>query len=579
MSSPGPRGQALREELEQLLNRGTIAVCSPRDLRACSRVFLVPKKNGKYRFIHDLRAVNRSFSDFPVMRLPTFREIAASAPTGGFAAVIDIAAAFHMVKISPYLSSLFGFAVDGTFYKFLAAPFGFAGSPYLWASFFRPILDKIRSSVAPVTVTAYVDDILFLDSSEERVRVAVATACQLLTRLGFGLKLDARSIPAQRNRFLGFDIDLRHAPVLSTTSARTGPLAASCGRWSESRSMSWLDAARLLGGLRSLRPAAPWILVDTALFAHWHARLSRSHRRCSTLPVPVREELRALVLRLRAGFSTSLRIAPPSIVLTTDASGHGWGAHLSTGEQCQGLFSPSERTAPACVREMYAVCHALLDLADKLQGHSLLVRSDSTVVVVSLQAKRARAFDLIEPMRLIRDLSRLLRGLHASHIPGIENHVADRLSRMRDTGVHLLSRQAYASAVATLVLPAVDLFGSSRFAQLPQYVAPRADTRAIGCNAFTVDWAQFRVCWANPPFGLLARTLAHFRACAEQTNSEFKLLLVTPANLTQSWSVCLPDLAEAFTDLPPGAMPASGQPWPVRVWQLSASRARRITKD
>lgn len=351
--------------------------------------------------------------------------------------------------------------------------------------------------------------------------------------------------------------------------------------------MSRRDAARLLGSIRALRPAAPWILLDTAALSAWLARLERWETRYH-IPLAVQDEMRALVPLLRRGISSPLRPPPPAWVVTTDASGWGWGATISRGSYqheltSHGVFSPSERTAPACIREMYAVTYALAAFRETIGGDSVLVRSDSTVVVTSLQAKRARARDLVSPLRKIREIIPTTVEIYSSHIPGVLNVHADELSRIPEptTGVHWVRRSVFVHACRTLdVWPEVDLFGSSTFHQLRPFVSARRDPSAIANNSFTLDWSVWRVAWANPPFGLLPRTLAHFRSCAEASTREFSIILVTPRHIAQSWAVSLPLLALRWFDLPDNATvfpppEALVGRWTLRVWILSASRARQ----
>ena len=58
----------------------------------------------------------------------------------------------------------------------------------------------------------------------------------------------------------------------------------------------------------------------------------------------------------------------------------------------------------------------------------------------------------------------------------------------------------------------VDLFASRLTAQIPWYVSWRLDPEAIAQDAFTIDWSQWRRCYANPLWNLVGKVLAQTRA-------------------------------------------------------------------
>ena len=71
---------------------------------------------------------------------------------------------------------------------------------------------------------------------------------------------------------------------------------------------------------------------------------------------------------------------PPSLVITTDASGQGWGAVLHP-HRVSGVWSKEEVFDHINTLELKAVLLALQNLESLVVGHSLLIRSDYMTVV------------------------------------------------------------------------------------------------------------------------------------------------------------------------------------------------------
>lgn len=564
MPSPVPSdpeaAQALQSEISVLLRRGVVERCDPSTLQACSPVFVIRKSSGGWRFIADLRRLNEHFAP-RYCKLPTWAAIAAAVSPNAHACVLDVQAAFHNVPLARGLSTLMGFMYAGRAYCFRAAPFGYRNSPFLWSTLFRPALKHVTRMLPEARIVTYVDDLLVVCETAAEASRARDTVARELVSLGFRIKRDDRWEPRMVTRFLGFELDTRGRGTVRALPSRTGPLVPLCHavvRCDATRQM----AARLLGSIRALRVAWPWVLVDSALFAHWIGRVQAAWRQRVSPPDSVRRELVTLCAALRQRHEAPLRRAPPTVTITTDASGWGWGGHSSLGNVASGLFDPAERCLPACIREALGVIRAMQALRSDWEGRPLRIESDSTVVVASIQARRARSLSIVGPMRELRSM--VGNGvIYASHIAGSLNVLADRLSRLRPVSdSHLLTESAIKEAMLALNCEnGVDLF-------------------ALGTNVFSINWAVYGVSLANPPFSLVARCVAHFRACAEMADNNFRTLLVTPRWASQSWFTAAGAMSSGHLDLEWTALrnrpPGDVRVWGVRVWRLDASLVQHL---
>ena len=87
----------------------------------------------------------------------------------------------------------------------------------------------------------------------------------------------------------------------------------------------------------------------------------------------------------------------------------------------------------------------------------------------------------------------------------------------------------------------VDLFASSANTKLPRFIAWQLDWGALTVDVFTVHWKQFGLCYAMPPFTLIARVL-------RRLNTEhIPLVMVIPLWESQPW---FPHLLDMICDVP-----------------------------
>ena len=126
--------------------------------------------------------------------------------------------------------------------------------------------------------------------------------------------------------------------------------------------------------------------------------------------------------------------------------------------------------------------------------------------------------------------------LKAQHLPGKENVVADRESRvMRDRSDWMLN-PAIINQLRKWHQIDINLFASRLTSQLPQYYSWRPDLSAIATDAFAQNWSNTKA-YANPPWNLIGRVLAKLQ---EDRNTQ--LVLITPLWPSQPWYPVVMDL-------------------------------------
>ena len=93
-----------------------------------SRLFLVPKPDGTFRPIIDLKKLNL-FLDIPLFKMETLFSIIAALQPQEWITKIDLKDAYHYIPVHVNISKYFRFVITGKTYQFRVLPFGLSTAP------------------------------------------------------------------------------------------------------------------------------------------------------------------------------------------------------------------------------------------------------------------------------------------------------------------------------------------------------------------------------------------------------------------------------------------------------------------
>jgi hypothetical protein len=237
--------------------------------------------------------------------------------------------------------------------------------------------------------------------------------------------------------------------------------------------------------------------------------------------------------------------------LYTDASMHGWGAYLPKLElRASGVWTPEEQNLHINVLELKAVWLGLEMLCQHMNNQHILIHIDNmTAVAYIREFGGTHSLQCNETAQLIWEWAEVRNNwLSSTHIAGVENTEADRLSRGRITeGQKRASitewgqnTQVCRHIWENFKKPDVDLFASALNAKCKKFVSWTADADAWKIDAFSFSWNNIYF-YAFPPFVLLHRVLKKVQE--DQATG----LLVAPCWTTASW---FPRLLKLLTDHP-----------------------------
>ena len=163
-------------------------------------------------------------------------------------------------------------------------------------------------------------------------------------------------------------------------------------------------------------------------------------------------------------------------------------------------------------RELTAVFRGLQSLVNLLswQDCSVRVRTDNLTTMAYVNRMGGRTPHL---SRLAEELQRFSLArrilLTAEYLPGVENVVADHLSRIHaDWSESQLNPTLFRAIDERFGPHSLDLMASQTNSHLRRYVSFRADPQCLYTDCFSRVVSQEENCWANPPFLLLGRLLA-----------------------------------------------------------------------
>ena len=298
---------------------------------------------------------------------------------------------------------------------------------------------------------------------------------------------------------------------------------------------------RLLGLMTSSILLVPYARLymrpfQLHLHARWKARYqSLQHPVLITRDLLPHVQWWSNVVNLSAGLSW-LRNRR-SLLLTTDASKSLWGGHINE-LSVQGPWTYQQIQLHINCQEMLAVFNCLKAFQRKVQGRSVVVRTDNTTVQSYInhyggtksQTLCHLTWELFQWCMLHQV------DVRATYIPGKKNLLADHLSRQLYPQTEWSLRQDVANSLFQLwFLPDVDLFASPENHKLPQYCTLHPHKEAWAVNALSLTWKDLFV-YAFPPLSILHKVLLKVR------EEKVVMILIAPLWTRREWYPLLLDL-------------------------------------
>ena len=496
--------QAESVAVANLLSAGVVELAPSKGY--INNIFLIPKDSGEHRVILDMSIVNESIK-YVHFKMANLGSALCLINQGDFFIKLDLKCAYDCVSIAPECRKYLQFISNGKIYQYVGFPNGLSEAPRFFTLILKPILGLLGSRGC--RHCGYLDDLLLMDSNPDRLREHGAFIIQVFMFLGFIINTSKSVlVPAQEIVFLGFHLSAITMCV-SLPGGKREEISKLCIDLHYRSHCSRRHLASVIGKLVSASMAIelgplhyrglqrllisseklPWdshLILDknSILDLIWWSRL---------------ENLSAQSQILRQS---------PTLELRTDASNTGWGASLGD-QRIHGHWPREIQSMQINVLELTAVLLALKQLQVHIRCKCLLIRADNTTALACIRKKGSTA----NP-ELTRISGKIWEWavhnniqLVVQHIPGIQNSVADLLSRQgQDQSDWKLDPSVF-SSIALLRGPiTLDLFASSGNCQVPRFFSWKPQQGAEKVNALLHPWPE-KGAYAFPPFCLIPQVL------------------------------------------------------------------------
>ena len=243
-----PLSQHLEEEVASLLSKGAVEEIIPECPGHYSRIFLVPKKNGKLRLIIDLSVLNH-FVYTQTFKMETQRKVKDAVQLNDWAFSLDLTDAYLHIPIHYRSRKFLRFTLRGRVYQFKALPFGLSTSPFVFTRLMEVIATFVRRRA--ITIHPYLDDWLARNQNRRRLLEHRQFILSLINSLGLIINYEKSDlVPAQVFTFIGMEF-LTHTNIVRVPQSRQMKILKTVRMFSQKTSVSARDFLSLLGQLNA----------------------------------------------------------------------------------------------------------------------------------------------------------------------------------------------------------------------------------------------------------------------------------------------------------------------------------------
>ena len=187
----------IQEQTDERERLGVVEPCNHQDIEYCSRIMLVPKPNGDWRFCVDLRGVNRNveIEHWPLTKV----DVRLQGMQGSqFFTTLDLPQAFHNIPIHENSQKYFGFMAPNGLYRYRTLPMGFVNSMAL----FTRLMDMAMIGLGDF-VNIYVDDLIVFSPTWEEHLIHIREVFNRLAKAGLKVNLSKCTFAKPEVPFLG----------------------------------------------------------------------------------------------------------------------------------------------------------------------------------------------------------------------------------------------------------------------------------------------------------------------------------------------------------------------------------------
>ena len=582
------RGEIKKLEEAGCIKNVTKSRGNPAVVRRRLPVFVI-RQGEKRRLVWDARNLNEDIL-CDTFTMETIDDVARMVQPGQWMFTLDARSGYHQMLLQHGhgdwkrdLRPDCCFEIDDCIYQWQVTPFGLKNAPWSYQKTMLALFEIWRKDA--VQCSSYIDDGLWAaDTVDETVAVR-DRVLQDMERFGIQVHPEkARLVPAQAVRFLGTVVDSSGKRVrLFVPDDKLERMMTMARKLFEGpRGVEGAAVASFVGTILSMRLAFPLarvmsrsLLADLRqlplrrLLVEGREVRARDYSKSVTLSEDARNELRWFAVRAKDFNGAEWFHTTATRTLTTDASSEGAGAiaRAVEGDRESTILAWSQRellldeNSRGSVRtELEATLHALIDLADHVEGETVLHQTDSVATYYGLLnggyavGANSELNVLIKKIAIVCMLAKIKLVTRYIGSDGIIRSGADLLSRdLRDDRTCLRAdvfEKLRESCCSEGINLQVDLFAESgrNAGGLPFYTRHVLKPEPAGWQGADALARPWHGCvYAFPPLGLLDVVVE--KAVAAATTLGCTTVLVAPLWPQRMWHAKLMKEARGWWDL------------------------------
>ena len=414
---------------------------------------VVPKKHStEWRTIfhlsfpkHQTTSVNSHISptDYSLhyITIDTANSIIQNIGQGCFTSKLDIKSAFRNIPVHPSDWELLGMKWNSLYFLDTVLPFGLQSAPYLFDQFSCMIEWIIKNKLGIPNVIHILDDFFFVTRlPRSDCLTALCKILCLLSELNIPVAHGKTFAPTNSLEFMGILLDSTRMEARLPFDKLVRAQQA-LQQWLHRKSATLKELQSLIGTLqfacRVVGPGRAFLqriisLTKGITNSRWHIKLNGEFREDISMWLNFLNHWNGVSLFLGGDVLSS-----PELQLFTDASGsHGYGGYLN-GEWLQATWLPQHLLNPTMGisidwQELFAIYIACYLWGPSWSGKHICMWCDNLPVVSIINSKRSKSPRIMDLVRAITILTLEHKfSFTARHIPGLDNSIADSLSRFQ----------------------------------------------------------------------------------------------------------------------------------------------------
>ena len=562
----------LQTEIRQLLNCGYIEKTV--DSSYISPISCVPKKNSDFRLVINLRHLIKHCCQ-SYHKIEDIRHVAEIIKPDDVLTSIDLKDSFYHFKIKKSFRKYLSFKFENNFYSFCVLPFGFCLSPFFHAKILKPVTTFLRDQ--GVRLNLYVDDFLIL-AEYNKFRDHTDLVLHTLSDLGLHINFEKSELDwANQLQYLGYHIDTsKEFPIIKVDKKRIIRLKKQIRCVIKKQFVSAKVLAKTAGLCVSTAFAvtpAKLFLRNTYRVLSTRASWEDNHLELSNACL---EELHWWLNSAETFNFKEIKHLQIDNQLKVDASGLCWGAVLNSSMEAKGDWNARVSCQSSNYRELLAILLALDTFQAQLTGKAVEILSDNATAGAYLRNKGGPVRSLAEMAKTIWGIAeRHQIQITCTHIPGVLNVEADRLSRTPDTHNWMLHPYVFTELQKRLGPFTVDRFATSLNAQLPRFNSRYWEPETEAVNALAQHWGGEHN-FINPPWALLPQIVRKIAA------DKAECTVIAPLFRGQAWyqelkkmciqpPIILPKGPYTQLYVGPRPEPMKNKHWTIAAWRVSGN--------